>query len=89
MGEESVYEAIQILAFVDDSLLDSGNPKLAVKELGVTGRVDNWEISWESIVMPIFQAGGLNPNNVGKAIDAVQLFGLDLCSSVRTEVNRI
>jgi phosphoribosylanthranilate isomerase len=29
-------------------------------------------------------AGGLTPANVGAAIEAVQPFGLDLCSGVRT-----
>jgi phosphoribosylanthranilate isomerase len=34
---------------------------------------------------PVFLAGGLRPDNVRAAIDAVQPWGLDLCSSVRTE----
>jgi phosphoribosylanthranilate isomerase len=33
---------------------------------------------------PIFLAGGLRSANVQEAIAAVQPFGLDLCSSVRT-----
>jgi phosphoribosylanthranilate isomerase len=67
--------------------LDSGNPNLSVKELGGTGRIHNWEISREirkSISIPIFLAGGLNKDNVKQAIDFVHPFGLDLCSSVRT-----
>ena len=68
-------------------MLDSGNPNLATKELGGTGRVHNWELSRkirESISIPLFLAGGLNKENVRQAIDAVQPFGIDLCSGVRT-----
>jgi len=32
----------------------------------------------------LFLAGGLNPSNVKEAIHEVAPFGLDLCSSVRT-----
>ena len=35
--------------------------------------------------VPIFLAGGLKPENVGEAIRAVEPFGLDLCSGVRSE----
>ena len=33
---------------------------------------------------PVFLAGGITPANVGEAIEAVQPFGIDLCSGVRT-----
>lgn len=87
IDDNSVKEAIEISEFVDAILLDSGNPNLSVKELGGTGRTHNWELSKtirESITVPLFLAGGLNKNNVRQAIDVVQPFGLDLCSSVRT-----
>src|SRR5436305_1634211 len=38
-------EAIEVAPYVHGILLDSGNPSLAVKELGGTGRRHNWEIS--------------------------------------------
>lgn len=88
IDENSVKEAIEISAFVDAILLDSGNPNLSVKELGGTGRTHNWELSTEirkSIPIPLFLAGGLNKDNVKQAIETVQPFGLDLCSSVRTD----
>jgi phosphoribosylanthranilate isomerase len=72
---------------VDALLLDSGNPTLAVKELGGTGRVHNWQISRqivEQASVPVFLAGGLNLNNVRDALEQVQPFGLDICSGVRT-----
>ena len=87
-GEESLDEALRIADQVDAILLDSGNPNLAVKELGGTGRVHNWNISRrivETVPVPVFLAGGLRPDNVRAAIDAVQPFGIDLCSGVRTD----
>lgn len=87
-GEESVAEAAAVAPEVDAILLDSGNQSLAVKELGGTGRVHNWELSRairERIDKPIFLAGGLRSANVREAINSVQPFGLDLCSSVRTD----
>ena len=71
----------------DSILLDSGNQKLAVKELGGTGRTHDWTLSRtirERIEVPLFLAGGLTAENVAEAIAAVQPFGLDLCSGVRT-----
>lgn len=88
IDENSVKEAIEVSKYVDAILLDSGNPNLSVKELGGTGRTHNWELSREirkAIPIPLFLAGGLNKNNVRQAIETVQPFGLDLCSSVRTE----
>ena len=87
IDESSVEEAIKVSEHVDAILLDSGNPKLAVKELGGTGRVHNWKLSRrivESIQIPVFLAGGLNSENVTKAIDEVQPYGVDVCSGVRT-----
>ena len=87
MDESSVDEALQIVPHVDALLLDSGNPKLDVKQLGGTGRIHNWKLSRkivEQSSVPVFLAGGLNEENVLKAINEVQPFGLDLCSSVRT-----
>lgn len=87
-GEESVDEAVELAEHVDAILLDSGNPKLAVKELGGTGRRHDWRLSRkivETCGKPVFLAGGLNANNVREAVDTVQPFGLDLCSGVRTE----
>ena len=87
IDEKSVERALQIAPHVDALLLDSGNPNLAVKELGGTGRVHNWALSRqirEQSPVPIFLAGGLRPDNVRQAIDAVDPFGLDLCSGVRT-----
>ena len=88
VSETSVDEAVRLAEHVDAILLDSGNPALAVKELGGTGRIHNWQLSRkirEQINTPIFLAGGLHPGNVRAAIDTVAPFGLDVCSGVRTE----
>lgn len=88
IDESSVNEACEIAEHVDAILLDSGNPKLAVKELGGTGRRHDWRLSRtivETCRKPVFLAGGLNAENVREAIETVQPFGLDLCSGVRTD----
>ena len=87
LNEETIDEAMEIAKYVDVILLDSGNPNLATKELGGTGRIHNWEISKEiveKVKIPVFLAGGLNPSNASKALKAVKPYGLDLCSGVRT-----
>lgn len=89
-GPESLKEAVSVAPHVDAILLDSGNQKLAVKELGGTGRTHDWTLSRtirQSVDVPLFLAGGLTPENVGQAIAEVEPFGLDLCSGVRTNQN--
>ncbi len=87
-GERSVDEAAELAEFVDAILLDSGNPTLAIKELGGTGRRHDWSLSRrivETCGKPVFLAGGLNAENVPEAIDVVQPYALDICSGVRTD----
>lgn len=87
IDDKSVDEALEISGMVDAILLDSGNPKLKVKELGGTGRVHNWKFSRkirEGSKCPVFLAGGLNPGNVRQAIVEVNPFAVDVCSGVRT-----
>jgi len=86
-GEESLTEAVEVAPYIHGILLDSGNPSLAIKELGGTGRIHNWEISRairEAVAVPIFLAGGLNSDNVADAIRLVGPFAVDICSGVRT-----
>ena len=87
-GEESIKEALSIQNEVDAILLDSGNQSKQVKELGGTGRTHNWVISniiREKLDIPIFLAGGIQPDNVVQAINQVHPFGIDICSGVRTD----
>ena len=83
----SIDLAIQVSQSVDGILLDSGNPNLKIKELGGTGRVHNWKLSRkirEEALCPVFLAGGLNPDNVRDAIEAVEPYAVDVCSGVRS-----
>lgn len=88
----SVNEALRVAPLVDAILLDSGNQKLPLKELGGTGRTHDWRISshirqaLDALPQPkpMFLAGGLHAGNVREAIAVVQPHGLDVCSGVRT-----
>ena len=89
-GPESVDEAVAVAPHVSALLLDSGRPSLAVKELGGTGRTHDWEVSRAirdavAGVAPVFLAGGLRAENVADAIRAVEPFGVDVCSGLRTD----
>jgi phosphoribosylanthranilate isomerase len=88
LDDNNIEEALEAVeAGADALLLDSGNPNLAVKELGGTGRVHNWQISRqivEQVRVPVFLAGGLNAQNAQEAIEKVNPFGLDICSGVRS-----
>ena len=88
VGEESVKEALLVAEYVDAILLDSGNPALATKELGGTGRRHDWHLSRkirERIAIPLFLAGGLKPDNVRQAVEEVGPFALDICTGVRSD----
>jgi phosphoribosylanthranilate isomerase len=85
-GPDSVDEARAAAPLVDTILLDSGNPTVAIKELGGTGRVHDWAISRrirESVGVPVLLAGGLHPGNAREAYDRVLPAGLDVCSGLR------
>lgn len=87
-GESSMDQALEVSECVDALLLDSGNPDADTKILGGTGKTHNWDISRQIVkqtTVPVFLAGGLNPQNVRKAIETVQPYGLDLCSGIRTQ----
>jgi phosphoribosylanthranilate isomerase len=87
-GDGAIGRAVAVGPLVDAILLDSGNQKLAVKELGGTGRRHDWTISRrirEQVEVPVYLAGGLEAGNVAEAIAAVSPFALDVCSGVRTE----
>jgi len=85
-GPDALKAASQAAPHVDALLLDSGAPSAAVPELGGTGRVHNWEISAQLVAqstVPVWLAGGLNPDNVQAAIRAVRPHGVDICSGLR------
>jgi phosphoribosylanthranilate isomerase len=87
-GETSIEDARRVAPEVDAILLDSGRPNAAVRELGGTGRTHDWAVSRqivETCGRPVFLAGGLNDGNIADAIAQVRPYGVDLCSSVRTD----
>ena len=87
LNEKQIDEALEIEPWVDAILLDSGNPNLKVKILGGTGNSHDWKLSRkirEAVNKPVFLAGGINAQNVQQAIEEVNPYGIDLCSSVRT-----
>lgn len=87
LDDATLDEALDVAPFVDRLLLDSGNPRLAVKELGGTGRTHDWSLSARirrAVDCPLLLAGGLHVDNVAAAIATVAPFGIDVCSGVRT-----
>jgi phosphoribosylanthranilate isomerase len=88
LGPEAVDDARAAAPYVDALLLDSGDPRRAVKELGGTGRTHDWAVSRAVVAAvdkPVFLAGGLGADNVARAVAEVRPFGVDLCSSVRSD----
>lgn len=87
--EAVLAEAEEAAPLVDALLLDSGNPKLAVKQLGGTGRTHDWSLARrirDAVQpLPLWLAGGLHAGNVGEAVARVRPHGVDLCSGVRSE----
>lgn len=88
VGEASLKQARAAAAAAHGLLLDSGNPSLAIKELGGTGRTHDWSLSRQirdTVGVPVFLAGGLTPDNVADAVRQVRPFGVDVCSGLRTD----
>jgi phosphoribosylanthranilate isomerase len=84
----SLKRAINVAPLTDALLLDSGQKINGKVELGGTGRTHDWSISEQicrSVDVPVFLAGGLNPDNVQEAIKHVHPFAVDVCSGVRTD----
>ncbi len=74
VGEESREEAAPLDEQNDAILLDAGNPALAPKELGGSGRRRHRTLSRrirEPITIPVFLAGGLKPDQVRQEVDEV------------------
>lgn len=60
-------------------------------EGGGTGKTHDWEISSkirDSLKTPIILAGGLNPSNVGLAIEKVKPFAVDAASGLESDPGR-
>jgi phosphoribosylanthranilate isomerase len=72
-------------AGVDALLVDRSDDTEGFLRLGGTGRLTDWQAA-AAIVreasVPVFLAGGINPDNVQQAVMAVRPHGIDLCSGV-------
>lgn len=86
-GQSSPEEYIK--SGTDALLVDSVDASEGFLRLGGTGKVADWKAAAamiKRVSSPVFLAGGINPENVEKAILEVRPFGIDLCSGV--EVSR-
>jgi phosphoribosylanthranilate isomerase len=81
-SEEAIAVARGVAPYVDAVLLDTK----ADTRLGGTGITHDWSISRKIRDMlgdtPVILAGGLNPENVSKAIDQVRPYAVDVNSGV-------
>lgn len=87
-GEEALDLIPKYAPHAHAFLLDSGRPNAEIPEFGGTGRTHDWSISRAFVKkspLPVFLAGGLRPDNVQAAVREVRPFGVDLCSSIRTD----
>lgn len=59
-------------------LFDSNEPG----QLGGTGHVFDWQKLDQNVGKPVILAGGLNPDNVGTAIEQIKPYAIDVSSGV-------
>ncbi|MFA5858089.1 MAG: phosphoribosylanthranilate isomerase [Elusimicrobiota bacterium] len=79
-GDEVITSMEQYKPYVKYFLLDAYVPGVE----GGTGEVFNWDIAVKAKILevPIFLAGGLNPDNVAAAVEKVDPFAVDVASGV-------
>lgn len=73
-----VNEASALAPWVDAFITDTFDP--ATGATGATGRTHDWKVSAALVLAvpkPVILAGGLNPDNVASAIEAVHPAGVD------------
>ena len=74
----------------DYILIDSQNEN----KMGGTGKIANWKIARKIVLearkynLPVFLAGGLNPENIASAIKQVKPYGVDVNSGVESSVGK-
>lgn len=80
-----------IQAGVDALLVDNSDSSEGFLRLGGTGKLADWEAA-AAIVreasVPVFLAGGIDPDNVRQAVTGVRPYCVDLCSGVEAVKGR-
>jgi phosphoribosylanthranilate isomerase len=82
-----------IQAGIDVLLYDTVATIAGKQKFGGTGLVSDWSIVKQLMMemptgIPIFLAGGINPQNVAAALAAIDPDGVDLCSGVEASVGQ-
>ncbi len=80
-------------AGIDLLIFDTVAVLKGVQKFGGTGLVSDWHVVRQlidqvDISVPIWLAGGIGPDNVAEAIEAVRPAGVDLCSGVEAAPGR-
>jgi len=92
-GKETDFEHFKktvedyVDAGVDSLLFDTVAVSQGKTKFGGTGKTSDWNVVKGLIEtiqspVPVWLAGGINPENVGDALDSVDPYGIDLCSGV-------
>ena len=87
--KKSLNNALAYESVVDAILLDTMQG--GTGEIGGTGKEHDWSISKEiveRVKKPVILAGGLNPDNVARAIEQVKPYAVDVSSGVESEVRK-
>ena len=77
-GPDAVQHAVDFAAVVDALILDSYSSEIG--GIGAVGEVHDWQVSAQvvrAVDVPVILAGGLTPENVAQAIEAVRPWGVD------------
>lgn len=72
-------------AGVDAILIDSFDTSEGFLRIGGTGKTVDWKAAAglvQAMDLPVFLSGGINPDNVDRALLSVKPYGIDLCSGV-------
>ncbi len=85
--QEIIARALEVAKVADYVLVDTKHPGVG----GGTGRTHDWDTSRairEAIDKPLILAGGLNPKNVKKAVEAIEPYGVDVATGVESELGK-
>ena len=88
MDNGAIDFAREIARHVNALVLDSGDSEPPFRWQNPAGQTHDWELSRrisDAIHLPILLAGGLTPDNVGRAIRLVRPYGVDVGTGVRKD----